>query len=163
MLVTPETWVAGSPTVLQQRFLDLAALAAAGTQIGFTGYNPSLLALQAPVAGVNTGNGNISKCYMMPAAVAETWTLTCKVDTTKFTVVGSVSGAKADATVNRDYSNTGISFYISTGPIDFVAGDSFSIVITATAQNPEGAITGAGYAQYYKETTTHLNEVIYTK
>jgi hypothetical protein len=163
MIVTPETWVPGAPTVLQQRFIDLNALAAAGTQIAFTGYDPSKLTLKTPVAGANTGTGNVSKCYLLSPAVAETWTLTCKADVTKFTVVGSVTGAKADATVNRDYVTTHLSFFISSGPIAFVAGDTFSIVVTATAQNPEGAITGDGFAQSYKETTTHLNEVIYTK
>ena len=164
MLVTPETWVPGVPTVLQQRFIDLNTLAAAGTKIAFTGYDPTLLTMKSPVAGANTGNGNVYNSYMLTTAVAEVWTLTCKADTTKFTVVGSVSGAKADLTVGRDYvSGTLISLEVTAGTIPFIAGDSFTVTITATAQNPEGAITGAGYAQSYKETTTHLNEVIYTK
>ena len=68
-------------------------------------------------------------------AVAETWTLTCTTGggsgTAQFSVVGSVSGAKANATVGTAYANTGIGFTITGGTIASVVGDTFTIILTA--------------------------------
>lgn len=160
MLVTPEAWVPGSPTTLQSRFLDLATLAASGTEIVFTGYNPSILIASVPTPGSNTGNGTISMPFILSNGVAETWTITA-TNATTFSVVGSVSGAKASATVNQAYNNTFIAFNIKTGSIAFIAGDSFTFSIALT--NPEPGIIADGFTEYYDETTANLNEVIYTK
>lgn len=155
-----EAWVPGSPTTLQTRFLNLATAAAAGTKIVFTGYNPAVLLGNVPVPGTNTGNGTISRPVVLAAAVAEIWTITA-TSATNFTVVGSVSGSKAVATVGSAYNNTFIAFSISTGSTPFVSGDKFTYTIALT--NPETAIVADGYAQSYKETSASLNEVIYTK
>ena len=159
MLVTPEAWVPGSPTALQTRFLDLAVLAAAGTEIAFAGYNPAILLASVPAAGANTGNGTMSSVSLL-AAVAETWTITA-TSATNFTVTGSVSGAQAAATVGSAYKNTKVVFAIMAGTTPFIAGDSFTFSVALT--NPETGIIADGYAEYYKETTAALNEVIYTK
>jgi hypothetical protein len=160
MNAPPEAWVPGSPTTLQTRFLDLATLAASGTKIVFTGYNPAAKIGNVPVPGTNTGNGTISQPTILAAAVVEVWTITA-TSATNFTVVGSVSGSKAAATVGMAYNNTFIAFIISAGSTPFVSGDKFTYTIALA--NPETAIVAGGYTQSYKETTAGLNEVIYTK
>lgn len=66
------------------------------------------------------------------AAVSETWTLICTVAgaTGTFSVAGSVSGAKADATVGTAYDNGIVAFTINDGSIDFEVGDSFTFIVT---------------------------------
>lgn len=67
------------------------------------------------------------------STVTETWTLTCTataVDGGTFSVVGSVSGAQANATVGVNYSNTYISFRIDDGATDFQVGDTFTVGVS---------------------------------
>ena len=162
MLATPETWVPdppGPPSTLQDRFMDLEAL---GVKIIFVSYDPTLKVASTPVPdGGNTGDGTLTILMVLSAGIAETWTLTCKADTSKFTVVGSVSGAKADLTVNTYYSNTFFSGYISTGDEAFVTGDEFTFNIALI--DAEGPVIADGYSEYYREDTANLVEVIYTK
>lgn len=94
-----------------------------------------------PTPGSNTGNGTVTGVDCTAATVTETWTLTCTAAATNggtFSVVGSVTGALANATVGVAYSNAKISFTINDGTADFIIGDSFTIATTA------GALAGSG-------------------
>jgi hypothetical protein len=79
-----------------------------------------------------TGNGTCSTPTFASAAgfggkvaQSETWTLTATSSTT-FTVVGAVSGTKANATVGVSYNNSIVAFKITAGATPFVAGDKFT-------------------------------------
>jgi hypothetical protein len=87
----------------------------------------------AAPGGSRTGNGTLSGFLAKPAAVTETWTLTCTAaaaNSGTFSVVGSVSGAQAAATVGVAYSNTKIQFTILDGSTDFIVGDVFTVAVT---------------------------------
>lgn len=61
----------------------------------------------------------------------ETWTLTA-TSATSFTVVGSVTGALPNATVNSAYNSTaGLNFTITSGGTPFVAGDKFEFQVVS--------------------------------
>lgn len=94
------------------------------------------------IGGTRTGNGTLTGIEAAPAAVTETWTLTCTAGgpTGTFSVVGSVSGAMAAATVGTPYSAALIEFTINDGAADFIIGDAFTIPVT------QGAATAAGIA-----------------
>jgi Putative phage tail protein len=77
-------------------------------------------------SGVHVGDGQIVGISLPPNAHAQTWTLTCKVDTTKFTVVGTLDGTGSDAVVGVPYSHSQIAFTIAAGQvIPFQTGDQF--------------------------------------
>lgn len=88
-----------------------------------------------------TGNGTLDNFEAKPAAVTETWTLTCTTGggpgVGVFSVTGSVSGAQASATVGQFYENSFIEFVINDGTTDFVVSDQFTVAVT------EGALTTA--------------------
>ena len=94
------------------------------------------------VGYTGTGDGTLTGIEAAPAAVTETWTLTCTAGgaTGTFSVVGSVSGAMAAATVGTPYSAALIEFTINDGAADFIIGDAFTIPVT------QGAATAAGIA-----------------
>lgn len=94
------------------------------------------------LGGTRTGTGTLTGIEAAPAAVTETWTLTCTSGgpTGTFSVVGSVSGAMAAATVGTPYVAALIKFTINDGAMDYVTGDTFTIPVT------EGAATTAGIA-----------------
>jgi hypothetical protein len=95
--------------------------------------------------GVHVGDGQIVGVSVPPNAHKQTWTLTCKTDTTKFTVVGSVDGAGSDATVGVPYSHSQIAFTIVAGPvIPFQTGDQFIFDTVAAS-----AIFASGKAVVY--------------
>jgi len=102
-----------------------------------TGYGTAAAAV---ANGGNTGNGTVTGIDTTPATITETWTLTCTAGgpTGTFSVVGSVSGAEADATVGTAYSNDFISFLINDGAADFIIGDSFTIAATIGAMSDDG-------------------------
>lgn len=80
-----------------------------------------------------TGNGSITGLKALPGTVTETWTLTCTTAAANggtFSVVGSVSGAQADATVGNAYDNGFIQFTLADGAADFVVSDAFTIPVT---------------------------------
>ena len=79
-------------------------------------------------AGANTGDGYVSAERAGAAPIDETWTLTATT-ATNFTVVGSVSGAQAAATVATPYDNGIVAFTIIAGDILFIGGDSFTFVV----------------------------------
>jgi len=77
-------------------------------------------------SGIHVGDGQVTGVSIPPDAHQQAWTLTCKTDTTKFTVSGSVDGAGSDATVGVPYSHSQIAFTIVRGPtIPFQTGDTF--------------------------------------
>jgi len=99
------------------------------------------------------GNGKIKRLAVMaPNAPKEIWTITC--DTTiadggNFTVVGSISGAQADATVGAlyvdDIDNPTISFLIEDGSVDFAVNDAFTLSSTNGIRSLyDGAYSGTG-------------------
>ena len=78
------------------------------------------------------GNGKLaSLAVMSPTAPEETWTLTCTAaaaDGGTFSVVGSFSGAAADATVGTLYTDgTNVQFLIQDGTVDFAVSDVFTL------------------------------------
>lgn len=71
-----------------------------------------------------TGTGDLVNYLGTGGSVAETFTITATSATT-FTVVGSVSGALASATVGTPYTSAKVAFTINAGGTAFVAGDRF--------------------------------------
>lgn len=109
--------------------------------------------------GGNTGDGTVdtisgSDIYTL----TETWTLTCiveAVDGGVFSVVGSVSGAKGNATVgsqyfsnSADHSKSEISFLIHDGATDFALGDTFTIAVVSAAYTEEITIAAVQKTSY---------------
>lgn len=95
------------------------------------------------IGGTRTGTGTLTGIEASPTSVTETWTLTCTaaaVDGGTFSVVGSVSGAQASATVGVAYSAARIKFIINDGATDFAVNDTFTIPVT------QGAASAAGIA-----------------
>ncbi|MDC0003808.1 hypothetical protein OAE19_05350 [Porticoccaceae bacterium] len=81
-----------------------------------------------------TGNGQIKRLSVMADnSPEETWTVTCTTAATDggtFSVVGSTSGATADATVGTFYDNGFISFIVLDGAVDFIVNDAFVLSST---------------------------------
>ena len=78
------------------------------------------------------GNGKlVSMAVMSTTAPEETWTLTCTAaaaDGGTFSVVGSISGVKADATVGVLYTDgANIQFQIQDGSVDYAVNDAFTL------------------------------------
>ncbi len=98
------------------------------------------------IGGTRTGTGTLTGIAAVePAAVTETWTLTCTAVAANggtFSVVGSVSGAKANATVGTAYDNGLIRFTIADGATDFALNDTFTIPVTVAARTGTGSLTG---------------------
>ena len=92
----------------------------------------AVLSNSSTISSSNTGDGTITSVNGDLRTPTETWTLTCTVaavDGGTFSVVGSVSGAKADATVGVSYDNGQISFIINDGATDWAVGDTITIDI----------------------------------
>lgn len=93
---------------------------------------------RTPTPGTPTGTGNISDFYVSGEnAPEETWTLTCTNHASPgaeiFSVVGSVSGTMASATVGVAYDNGVIAFTLNAGGTNFSsnnAGEADRIVFT---------------------------------
>jgi len=73
-----------------------------------------------------TGNGTFDTYSVDDSSPVETWTLTCTAGgaTGTFSVVGSVSGAQANATVGTPYDSI-VLFTLTDGTEDFIIGDDF--------------------------------------
>jgi len=87
-------------------------------------------------SGAIAGNGTIGNFSFAEGAPEETWTLVCTAGgpTATFSVTGSVSGAKANATVGTSYDNGVVAFDLTDGSVDFSStGDADRIVFTAAA------------------------------
>jgi hypothetical protein len=84
----------------------------------------------------NTGDGTMGTMSAIDqdplTSVVETWTVTCTDATlpATFAVVGSVSGALADATAGVAYTNAHVGFTITAGGTAFIVGDSFTFDTT---------------------------------
>jgi hypothetical protein len=134
-------------SLIGQGGLILTALNTAGT-------NPTLAVklqgtqdadvVTSVTAGSNTGTGRCTQVYGGPDAVAEDITVTIKSGATTASVVGSVSGALADATIGTLYQSAKVEFLLTQGGAAFVENDSFVIVTTARtyADVSGGAFTG---------------------
>jgi hypothetical protein len=105
----------------------------------------------------NTGNGDVINEAAVDSAPTETWTLIA-TSASNFTVAGSVSGGKADATVGSAYDNGIVSFTITAGGIPFIAGDSFTFIVTKVMGTEKWEILdfntnydgSGGYRTYFK-------------
>ena len=94
-----------------------------------------------------TGNGTITGVQPLGAAVTETWTIACTTAATNggtFSVTGSVSGAKANATVGTPYDNGLIQFTLNDGATDFIVTDAFTVAVTQGALSIQRAIGFSG-------------------
>lgn len=83
-----------------------------------------------------TGTGTMTNVSASSSSVTETWTMTCTATATDggtFSVSGSVSGAKADATVGIAYDNGLIAFTINDGTTDFALNDQFTVEVTGNS------------------------------
>ncbi len=78
-------------------------------------------------AGV--GDGLLANLDMPVDGPTETWDITA-TSATNFTVVGTVTGALSDATVDVAYSNGDLSFTIIDGGTPFVSGDDWTMDVT---------------------------------
>src|SRR3954464_3059424 len=80
-----------------------------------------------------TGNGTLQRFSTTTLATAETWTLTCTTSQANagiFSVIGSVAGTLAAATVGVAYTDAAVSFMLVDGTTDFVVGDRFVVVLS---------------------------------
>jgi hypothetical protein len=80
-----------------------------------------------------TGNGTMTGLATRAAAVSEVWMIkliTAAANGGTFSVTGSLSGRKADATVGAAYDNGQIAFTINDGSVDFAVGDTFTVTVT---------------------------------
>jgi len=95
---------------------------------------PSTPIFTGVTSGLNAQKGTISTPNIDIAEVAETWTLTCNSTGSPqtFTVVGSVSGSKAAASVGVVYDNTKVGFTITAGSGAFEIGDTFVFTVSET-------------------------------
>lgn len=82
----------------------------------------------AAVAGSNTGNGTITLLTVDPAATLGAYTVTVNAGAETFSITGpssyasrGVIGAPFDGAVN---------FFLRSGSVPFIAGDSFTITVT---------------------------------
>lgn len=108
------------------------------------------------VGYAGSGNGTLTKGSLdgytrqgegtTSTTVTENWTVTCTAAAANggtFSVVGSVSGAQASATVGTPYNNGKVLFTISDGSTDFSVGDQFTFSTT------RGVMAAAGSAWSY--------------
>jgi hypothetical protein len=112
------------------------------------------------------GDGDILDLETVPAtgvsvnqstAEAEIWTITA-TNATTFSVSGSVSGSQAPATVNVNYNNGIISFKIPTPTTAYIAGDVFTVQITAAAgPGPLGSSDSARRANIVAAIAAQIN------
>lgn len=98
-------------------------------------------------AYTGTGNGALRYLAASPTAITETWTLTCTaaaVNGGTFSVVGSISGTKAAATVGTAYDNGLLAFRIDDGSVDFIVGDAWTIAATQGVLAAQRVVSFAG-------------------
>lgn len=125
--------------------LDVAAL---GTTYPAVTVTVSFAAPSQAFAG--TGNGVMSGLSTSSTAVREVFTVRLKTAAANggtFSVVGSVSGAQADAVVGTAYDNGKVAFTIADGSTDFVVGDTFTVTVAGVPAGataiPVSALSGA--------------------
>jgi hypothetical protein len=100
--------------------------------------------LSVPAAAVandeNTGTGTVGSLVGKAGGVSEVITLRA-IDATHFDVIGSRSGLLGDATVGTPYTSAAINLTITAGGTAFVAGDEFTIKITAADEQRVWGLT----------------------
>lgn len=99
-----------------------------------------------------TGTGDMTAYLGTATSVAETFTVTATGATT-FTVVGTISGALANATAGTPYTSAKIVFTITAGGTAFQAGDQFVI----NTSPPWTRLRGAGCPDVNKRTSNITN------
>jgi phage tail sheath protein FI len=106
----------------------------------------------------STANGTLQDIVVNQTnAVLETWTITAQSATT-FTVAGSVSGSQGTATIGVEYNNGLIAFTAYPGTNPFVAGDVFTIQLTATTvTDPLGSSQAAKRATIVQALQAEIN------
>lgn len=77
-------------------------------------------------AYTGTGTGDLTAYIGTASSVAEVFTITA-TSSTNFSVVGSVSGTLANATVGTPYTSAKIGFTITAGGTAFAIGDQFKV------------------------------------
>lgn len=135
--LTPPVWCGdflGRDQLLPGGVMLDPAIAAWGASVDV----PVTVAYAAPgQAFAGTGNGTMTALTANPAAsTVEVWTVKLKTVVANggvFSVVGSVSGAAADATVGVAYDNGQIRFTINDGSTDFILNDTFTVTSTGAA------------------------------
>ena len=96
--------------------------------------------------GANTGDGTLDDTFVYSGPDApETWTLTCIDETVPatFSVVGSVTGATADATDGVLYDNGEVKFTINAGTSPWAEDDIISFDVTSAIFSVTGTVSGA--------------------
>lgn len=91
-------------------------------------------------AYAGTGNGTMTGPTISATAKKEVWTVRLKTAVANagtFSVVGSVSGATADANVGVAYDNGSVAFTINDGATDYIVGDTYTLTTTGA---PAGAV-----------------------
>jgi len=78
------------------------------------------------LAYTGVGDGQLTEYRGGGSAVAQTFTITA-LDDTSFSVVGSVTGTHAEATVGVPYANPRVAFTIVAGTTPFEVGDVFTL------------------------------------
>ena len=91
-----------------------------------------------------TGNGGMSEENVSPSGSNEVWTVAC-VDVTivgeeLWSVTGSTTGALPQYTTGGLYSETLVGFQIDAGGVDFILGDTFTVVGSSFTGTGDGVI-----------------------
>jgi hypothetical protein len=105
--------------------------------------------LDAAHTFTGTGNGLLTNLAVPTGTRSEQWLVTVTTAAANggtFSVVGSLSGARANAVVGTPYSNGNVSFTIADGTTDFVVGDRFTI--TTGAHPATGMTVGQDSSAY---------------
>jgi hypothetical protein len=101
------------------------------------------------------GDGVIENVTPGTGCPDEIWSIIAESATT-FSVIGSESGTRSDATVGVDYDNGIIAFKITAGTSDFVVGDTFRIEVQSEAVVGDvetfGVFRGGGTIQQQSST-----------
>lgn len=122
----------------------LANIVAEDDSFSFTVTNHAVSAATAGES--NVGDGTIGSITADNDVETETWTITCTDATTEgaevWSVVGSVTGAAADATTGVAYTAGPINFTITAGVTAFAEDDEFTL--TTTAQSVSAVTASSG-------------------
>jgi len=118
----------------------------------------------SPALGTNTGNGTMGTVTVSAGAKAGNYTLTIiepGANVGTFIVLDPDGIQIGDGVVGSAFSAGGLAFTLADGATDFVAGDSFTITVTYTANAkfvglavltgavPANASTPDAYPQYF--------------
>ncbi len=96
------------------------------------------ISIDEPDYSSSAGNGNLVNLHFdKTTATSETWTLQCTDESAgTFSVQGSISGIKADATVGTAYDNGIMSFTLTAGTQTFLLNDIVNITMYTNLTTP---------------------------